>query len=357
MTNEIMNEESIEQFYGDKKLRWCQIACKNHTIKALEEGKKRILIVLPTGVGKTLTIVNILCGDELAAQLNVHGRKLRVLYIAHLERLLSQAEATFAEENNVELILQSMMSPIPKHIMEAGFDVVVMDEAHHEAATSLQYHLDNIKDVPFIGMTATPDRADGMLIKFEEVIQPISRQEAVEQGFLAETYLHTFVDGSERSKADIVKDIIDGYSERMGGTLVFVRTKKEVSMINSYLISKGYKSIGLLNQSSTELNDVLNDFSAKKVQFIVSCKKISEGIDVKNCSDVIIGRTVGSYPLLNQIIGRAARPDCECRIWEIVNPLAYNNLDTTVVTGIPKEHKLVYFAGNKWNEEVFDYSA
>lgn len=359
MTNEIETIEAQDevQFYGDKELRWYQVACGNHAISDIEKGLKRILIVLPTGTGKTLTVVNLLCDPRLASVLGVNNRKLRVLYVAHLGRLLTQAERTFADENNIELILQSMMSPIPEQVMEAGFDIVVMDEAHHEAATSMQYQLDRIADKPFIGLTATPDRADGMVIKFQSIINPLSREQAVSEGYLAETYLHTFVDGSERSKSEVVKDILNGYADKMEGTLIFVRTKKEVTEITRFLKERNYKAVALLNQSNDELNELLDQFSNKEIQFLVSCKKISEGIDVKNCSDVVIGQTVGSYPLLNQIIGRAARPDCDCRIWEIVNPLAYRNLDTTVVTGIPKEHKLVYVANNEWVEEVFNYSA
>lgn len=347
------NDEAI--FYGDKQVRWYQNACHNQAVDAVSRGVKRILIVQPTGTGKTLTIVHLLSNGDFARAIGVTDRKLRVLFIAHLHRLLTQAEKTFAEENKVELILQSMMSPIPDTIMHEGFDVVVMDEAHHEAASSMQYQLDRISDKPFIGLTATPDRADNFVIKFEEIICPLSREQAVEEGFLAETYLRTFVDGSERSKADIAIDILDRYANEMNGTLIFLRTKREVTIVNDYLVKKGYSSVGVLTQSNDELNDVLNDFSDGKIKFVISCNKISEGIDVRNCTDVLIARNLNSYSLLNQIIGRAARPDSPCRIWEIVNPLARNNLDTTVVTGTPKEHKLMHIEKGQWVEEYFDY--
>lgn len=352
---EDQNEEVV--LYGDKQMRWYQIASHNQAVKALENGIKRILIVQPTGTGKTLTIVHLLSNGDVARVLGVKDRKLRVLFVAHLHRLLTQAEQTFAEENKVELILQSMMSPIPEALMNDGFDIVVMDEAHHEAASSMQYQLDRISDKPFIGLTATPDRADGSVIKFEEIINPLTREQAVAEGYLAETFLRTFVDGSERSKADIAIDILDRYADEMQGTLIFLRTKREVLIVNNYLMTRGFNSVGLLTQTNGELNDILNDFSDGKIQFVVSCNKISEGVDVRNCTDVIIARNLNSYTLLNQIIGRAARPDSPCRIWEIVNPLARNNLDTTVVTGTPKEHKLIHVEKSQWVEEYFNYSS
>jgi len=60
--------------------------------------------------------------------------------------------------------------------------------------------------------------------------------------------------------------------------------------------------------------------------------------------------------LLNQIIGRAARPDSECQVFELINPLSGSNLDTTVVVGTPKRHVLCSSVGNgKFREREFDY--
>ena len=73
------------------------------------------------------------------------------------------------------------------------------------------------------------------------------------------------------------------------------------------------------------------------------------------CTDVILGRQFGSYPQLNQVIGRAARPDSECRVWELINPLSANNLDTTVVVGTPVRHRLVSKLRGEWNEREFNY--
>lgn len=355
--SEQVQELSVDELYGDKSVRWYQIAARNQSIRAINDGKKRILVVLPTGTGKTLTIACTLGCPELAEILGVTDRKLRVMFIAHTHRLLTQAEKTFIGDSNVELILQSMMSDIPQSVIDEGWDITVLDEAHHEACSSMQYQLDTlVGEIPLIGLTATPDRADGMIIKFEEIINPISREEAVNQGFLADTHLHTIVDGSERSKAEIIIDIFDNYADQMNGTLIFAKTKKEVTRINDHILSKGYSSVALLDQNKQEVEDILEQFSEGTVKFIVSCKKLSEGIDVKNCHTVVIGLNVGSYSFLNQLIGRAARPDCPCHIYEIVNPLSKDNLDTTCVVGTPSSHKIIYYAKHQWNEELFDYT-
>ncbi len=73
------------------------------------------------------------------------------------------------------------------------------------------------------------------------------------------------------------------------------------------------------------------------------------------CTDVYLGRSYGSYPQLNQVIGRASRPDSECRVWELINPLSGRNLDTTVVVGTPERHRLISKRKGKWVQQDFDY--
>lgn len=345
------------ELFGEKQVRWYQIAARNQVEQALEDGVKRILVVLPTGAGKTLTSGLIFNSRKIRRILGVNDdRKLRILFIAHKHRLLSQAEQTYAAAEGVELIIQSAFSDIPQEVLEAGWDIACIDEAHHEAMMTIQLQLENIGDIPIIGLTATPDRADGCLIKFEVIVAPISREQAVEEGWLAPTQLFSFVDAPEKDKTRILKDIFDVYAEDMGQTMVFVRTKKEVAIIHQYLIDLGYKSIAILNQTEKELDRILNDFSSGTYQFIVNCNKINEGVDVSNCESVVLGRQFGSYPQLNQVIGRAARPDSDCRVWELINPLSGYNLDTTVVVGTPELHKLIYRKGGKWVEELFDYT-
>lgn len=352
------NVIEIESFFGDKKMRWYQLSAVNEAIQAVIERITRILIVLPTGCGKTITIASTLNNPLLRNHFGLEeGEKLRVLFVAHTGRLLTQAERTFAEDSGVELILQSTQSAIPADLIEAGWHLTVLDEAHHEAMASVQYQLEHIGEHPLIGLTATPERADGCVIKFEKIINPISRQQAVEEGYLATTKLFSFVDGAEKNKTEIGKAILTAYVDIMAGTMVFVRTKNEINIIVEHITNLGYVAVGILDQNASELNDVLDAFSVGEIQFLVTCNRLGEGVDVKGCTTVLLLRTIGSYPLLNQIIGRAARPDTPCQVFEIINPLSAYNLDTTCVVGVPDTHTLIYQHRNEWVEEQFDYAA
>lgn len=351
------NDDTITQLFGTKTCRWYQIAAKNQVEDILEHNPiARILVQLPTGAGKTTTSGMIFSSPRIRQALGVkEGEKLRLLFCAHKHRLLSQAELEFAHESNIEFIPQSIFSDIPTDVLQKGWHITCIDEAHHESCATIQYHLDNMGNHPILGLSATPERADGFVIKFDEIINPISREQAVAEGWLAETNIHSFVDVTSKDKVGILSDIFDNFAHEMGQSLVFVKTKKEVGALTLKLRSLGYKAVGLLNQKGIEVDAILNQFSAGEVQFVVNCNIISEGVDTKGCNTIVIGRQVGSYPMLNQIIGRAARPDSACNVWELVNPLSGTNLDTTAVVGIPESHRLVWKQGKQWLQQEFDY--
>lgn len=360
MHEQTQTSQSTEEIlFGDREARWYQVASLHAVEDSLEKGLTRILIEQPTGCGKTFTSGLVFSSDRVRAALGIKpDEKLRLLFVAHKHRLLTQAEREYAEAAGIELITQSAFSDIPDDVIKKGWHIACLDECQHEAMMTIQYQLEILGTRPIIGLTATPDRADGSLIKFEKIIAPISREQAVREGWLAETFLYTFVDTPKRDKTDIIKDILKSYHYEMGQTMVFVKTRAEVGRITQFIKDElRYETVGVLNQSERELNQILDDFSEGKIQFVVNCNKINEGVDVKNCQSVVLGRQYGSYPQLNQVIGRASRPDSVCRVWELINPLSGRNLDTTAVVGVPIRHILRHNVNGEWNELEFDYTS
>ena len=97
----------INDFYGTAALRWYQIAARNAVAQEIAKGTKRVLIKMPTGTGKTLTIACTLNHPDTRTALNIpKGRPLRVLFIAHKHRLLTQAERAFVEGSGVTIVSQ-----------------------------------------------------------------------------------------------------------------------------------------------------------------------------------------------------------------------------------------------------------
>lgn len=112
---------------------------------------------MATGLGKTATFTNI-------------KRKGRVLVLAHREELITQPikyyncqvgiEMANQHSNNEEVVIASIMSLT--HRLEKfkpdEFDMIIIDEAHHAAATSYKKIINYFKPRLLLGFTATPNR-------------------------------------------------------------------------------------------------------------------------------------------------------------------------------------------------------
>ena len=60
--------------------------------------------------------------------------------------------------------IQSLNAANSEHLDPDHFDVVIVDEFHHAAAPSYQRLLDHVTPVELLGLTATPERSDGLPI-------------------------------------------------------------------------------------------------------------------------------------------------------------------------------------------------
>lgn len=142
------------------------------------EGRKRAIIVLATGLGKTW-----LAAFDHAQLQEELGRRPRLLFIAHRAELLRQAARTYRRmlratgeparvswfvgevgELEADLVFASVAklarSDNLARLANMSFDYVVVDEVHHAAADSYRRILDRVDPAFLLGLTATPDRAD-----------------------------------------------------------------------------------------------------------------------------------------------------------------------------------------------------
>lgn len=146
-----------------------------------ELGRCRHLIVAATGTGKTM-IAAFDYAAFAATFRSKNGRDPRLLYVAHAERILRQARLSFAQvmrnlnfggllvggrdDRPCEALfasIQSWNSRLGTEALPADhFDYVVVDEVHHGSAPSWRRLMEWIRPRSLLGLTATPDRADGL---------------------------------------------------------------------------------------------------------------------------------------------------------------------------------------------------
>ena len=165
-------------------------------LQALEElranGNTIALLPHATGTGKTVTAI--------ADAKRLGGR---TLFVVHTRDLVNQAVTKFEElwpdvtcgrfldmvHDTEEHVIVGTVQSISKNLASFkpdDFIYLILDEAHHATADSYQQVLKYFKPRFTLGLTATPDRADGQsaLEVFRNAAHRLSLREAVECGEL-----------------------------------------------------------------------------------------------------------------------------------------------------------------------------
>ena len=184
-------------------------------VERQRHGRHRNLVVAATGTGKTL----VAAFDY--KRLQAAGGYGRLLYVAHRKEILKQSlgafrlvlrDGAFGElyvdgerperGEHVFASIQSLHQDVLDQIPPDAFDVVVVDEFHHAAASTYRRLLDHIRPKELLGLTATPERADGqsVLDRFDgQIAAEIRIWEALERNLLCPFQYFGIHDGTDLS--------------------------------------------------------------------------------------------------------------------------------------------------------------
>ena len=228
------------------------------------QGHQRNLLVSATGTGKT-----VMAALDYASLRNQLERS-RLLFIAHRKEILEQSLATFryALRNpsfgelwvdgsrperfeHVFASIQSLAAADLANLDPGHFDVVVVDEFHHGAAPSYQKVLAKLEPIELLGLTATPERSDGLPILpifGDRIAAELRLWDAIEQQHLAPFQLRIHDGLDEKSLAtgqgyDITA--LSGHSQvRMHGQVRDSRVDRTSAQTMKFL--------GFVSTSSTQ---------------------------------------------------------------------------------------------------------
>lgn len=158
-------------------------------------GLRRVLLVLATGLGKTI------CFVEIARRTVERGK--RVLILAHRKELLEQAERKLiaagitpgieqAERHagDAMVVLGSMQTLRGARLASWApdtFALVVIDEAHRSVADGYRAIIEHFASAHLLGVTATPDRLDrkAMAEIYQSCAYRYDMREGIRDGYLA----------------------------------------------------------------------------------------------------------------------------------------------------------------------------
>jgi superfamily II DNA or RNA helicase len=125
------------------------------------------LISLDTGLGKTVVALHLVSLLQVKSIIIVHAEFLLDQWVERIKQYLPTARVgiirqTRCELENVDIVVAMLQTVINRDIQFNGFGLLVIDECHHTAAHSFSSIFYKIQTKYMIGLSATPDRKDGL---------------------------------------------------------------------------------------------------------------------------------------------------------------------------------------------------
>jgi len=309
---------------------------RDYQIKAVEElknelrkGIKRVILMLPTGSGKTFIARMII---ESAIK---KGKK--ILFIVDRKTLIDQASIAFNGINYgivqadhpmyrpwEPLQICSAQSLMRRKIPDA--DLVLIDEAH----THYEYLSELMKVwslVPFIGLTATPFTR-GLGNHYQSIINPITTIELIENGYLVKPVIfappsistkglktqngdYSPIQMDERDRSTkITADIINTYLDKGEGrkSILFpVNVRHSKELINEFNLAGIPAAHVDAFTPDEERQDIFQSLKSGEIQIISSVGVLTKGFDETSINCCILARPTKSLSLYIQMVGRAIR--------------------------------------------------
>lgn len=265
----------------------------------LEPAVRSVLIESPTGSGKT--VMGLLAAKVLQER---HG--YRVGWVAMRRNLLAQA----AEENarrgfHVAMQMISMFDKCPPKV-----DLLIVDEAQHDAALSMGNLHSAIQPELTVGLSATPFRADRVKLCFEKSITDAGIGQLIQDGYLSRYRHYTIPDYTPES----VAWFFSRDRQRWGKSLLFFHRYDQCLKCQRLLAAEGIHAEVVTGQTNRERQ--LDDFAAGRTDVLINMAILTEGFDCPSLKTVFC-RPSGKGCTM-QMGGRVFRQHAELPFKQIV---------------------------------------
>ncbi len=345
------------------ELRPYQKELKSQIFNAWDSGYKNVLLVLPTGLGKTKSFCSLVIDTpDLPTAIMVHRKEL----VQQISLVLAEEGVyhnLIASRKDIAGIIKAQRKLFGKQFYNAHSNVTVIsvdtlisrqeiyknwvlnirqwitDEAAHVCKENKWGKaIALFVNARGLGVTATPQRldrkglgshADGV---FDIMVQGPPTRWGIENGFLSKykiaipisdfnQHLVASSDTSDYSKkamidasnkSHIIGDVVDNYLKFAKGkqailfaTDVQTAKKMEQQFKDKKIIAK---SLDATTPDADRL-DTLIHFREKKIQVLLNVDLFDEGLDVPGIEVVIMARPTKSLGKQLQMIGRGLRPD------------------------------------------------
>lgn len=327
-----------------------------------QRGEHRNLLVAATGTGKT--VMAALDYVRLTEQLP----RARLLFVAHREEILQQSRATFrqalqdpsfgelwvgahrpTEFQHVFASIQSLSATGYSDLHADHFDVVVVDEFHHAAAQSYATLLSHLRPRELLGLTATPERADGLPILTwfgGRIAAELRVWDAIDQQRLCPFEYFGIHDGLDlreipwrkgsgydaegltnllTSSDFYAQFVIKQLTERVGPpskirALGFCVSVEHARYMARIFASAGISAVAIWSDTPREERlSAMRHLSEGTVNIVFSVDLFNEGVDVPTVDTLLMLRPTDSATLFLQQLGRGLRKSSKKRLCTVLD--------------------------------------
>ncbi len=321
------------------------------TAERVLHDRHRNLIVAATGTGKTVIAALDylgLCGLDDADRPSL-------LFVAHRREILEQSLRTYREVladhtfgelyvggsrperwRHVFASVQSLHSYGVANIPGDAYDIVVIDEFHHAEAPTYRAILERLRPAELLGLTATPERADGFDVRslFDgRTAAELRLWDALSADLLIPFHYFGIADGTDlrriewsrgRYDQDALSNVYTGNDARARLVLRSLRDKVGapsrmralgfcVSVAHAEYMTRVFNEAGVPSAQVTgetrqdKRDEALADLRERKINIIFTVDVFNEGVDLPDVDTVLFLRPTESATVFLQQLGRGLR--------------------------------------------------
>ncbi|HKL15310.1 MAG TPA: DEAD/DEAH box helicase, partial [Balneolaceae bacterium] len=369
--SEALNQESTidfnQTFFDIRPYSFQKEILEKLKLERDVKGRSKNLVVAATGTGKT--VISAFDYKEFAKE---KTGSPKLLFVAHRKEILTQSLQTFRQvlknSNFGELMVDGFQPNEWNHVFASiqslhskkfgfkpdHFDVVIIDEFHHAEAKTYQKLIDYLKPTYLLGLTATPERTDGVnVIDFFDgrAAAELRVWDAIEKGLLSPFQYFGVHDNTDLSNINWTRGRYDqseleSLYTKNDDRIVFIE-KELKDKINDplkmkalgfcvgvqhaeYMAEKfnhmGIPSISLSGKSdSKKRSSAISKLRNGEINAIFTVDLFNEGVDIPDADTILFLRPTESATLFTQQLGRGLRlaDDKECLT--VLDFIGYSN--------------------------------
>ena len=299
---------------------------------SLAAGKRRPMLQLPTGAGKTVVAANIIR--------RALAKGKRVAFCVPRLTLIDQTVAAFAAEGITAVGVMQSYHPLTDHEQPVqvcsaqtlarrklpDVDLVIVDEAHEHHKSIFRWMAD-CPEVPFIGLSATP-WSRGLGKFYDSLIVAVTTRELIDAGFLSDFVAYAPSDpdlsavstragefqqdelADAMDKASITGDLIAEWLKRGENrpTIAFCVNRRHAQHVCERFVEAGVAAeYADCDTAREDREEMFARFRCGETKILCNVGILTTGLDLPMVSCLVDAQPTKSQILFTQKIGRGLR--------------------------------------------------